>query len=307
MTGPTGSGKSTTLAALIDHINSHQQKNIITIEDPIEFPHKHKRSVIQQREVGVDTHSFAAALKSVLRQAPDVILVGEMRDYETIKAALTGHLVMGTMHTNSAAESMNRIIDVFPEEQQAQVRTQLSSSLVAVMTQQVVPNIYGNGRVLAYELMLNNTAVAASIREGKVANILTAMQTSSEMMVMDQCLAGLAKSGVISQETARAKSSDVPTLNRFMSGAANLPRQAIEHGQRQLAKLTPPAAPATAPAPVGTAAGYAPVSGYAPQDYGRGSALTSQEYGRGSAPTPAPAAGSTEVGRTPVAQTFGRR
>lgn len=242
VTGPTGSGKSTTLAAMIDHINSNYQKNIITIEDPIEFPHQHKRSIIQQREVGRDTRSFAKALKSALRQAPDVILVGEMRDYDTISAALTaaetGHLVMGTMHTNSAAESMNRIIDVFPEEQQAQVRTQLASSLVGVMTQQILPNSQGSGRVMAYELMINMPAIAANIKEGKVAAIITAMQTNSEkgMVTMDQCLTALAARNVITTEVARKKAMDPQAIDTGLRSGI-VPRQAMEHAAKALQRM----------------------------------------------------------------------
>jgi len=164
VTGPTGSGKSTTLAAMIDYINANKKMHIMTIEDPIEFMHTHKNSIINQREVGSDTVDFQNALRAVLRQAPDVILVGEMRDYETIKAAVTaaetGHLVMGTLHTNSAPESIDRIVDVFPEEQQEQIRVQLANNLVAVMTQQLLPKVDG-GRILAYELLIANPAVRA--------------------------------------------------------------------------------------------------------------------------------------------------
>jgi twitching motility protein PilT len=160
VTGPTGSGKSTTLAAMIDYINSTKKMHIVTIEDPIEFMHTHKSSIVNQREVGADTWDFNNALRAVLRQAPDVILVGEMRDYETIKAAVTaaetGHLVMGTLHTNSAPESIDRIVDVFPEEQQAQIRVQLANNLVAVMTQQLIPRSDKEGRILAYELLIAN-------------------------------------------------------------------------------------------------------------------------------------------------------
>ncbi|MEW6422096.1 MAG: PilT/PilU family type 4a pilus ATPase, partial [Deinococcota bacterium] len=179
VTGPTGSGKSTTLAAMIDHINSTKKMHIVTIEDPIEFMHGHKQSIVNQREVGSDTLSFQDALRAALRQAPDVILVGEMRDYETIRAAVTaaetGHLVMGTLHTNSAPESIDRIVDVFPEEQQEQIRVQLANNLVAVMTQQLLPRVDGPGRVLAYELLIANPAVRALIREGKTYQIVSTM------------------------------------------------------------------------------------------------------------------------------------
>ncbi len=196
VTGPTGSGKSTTLAAMLDFINVNNKMHIMTIEDPIEFMHQHKQSIVNQREVGGDTFSFDNALRAVLRQAPDVILVGEMRDYETIKAAVTaaetGHLVMGTLHTNSAPESIDRIVDVFPEEQQAQIRVQLANNLVAVMTQQLIPRLDG-GRVLAYELLVATPAVRALIREGKTYQITSVMQTSSRegMVTMDAFLAGL--------------------------------------------------------------------------------------------------------------------
>ena len=197
VTGPTGSGKSTTLAAMIDHINTTKRLHIMTIEDPIEFMHTHKQSIINQREVGADTMSFNDALRAVLRQAPDVILVGEMRDYETIKAAVTaaetGHLVMGTLHTNSAPESIDRIVDVFPEEQQEQIRVQLANNLVAVMTQQLLPRLDGQGRILAYELLIANPAVRALIREGKTYQITSVMQTGARegMVTMDAFLANL--------------------------------------------------------------------------------------------------------------------
>src|SRR5690606_35963123 len=180
VTGPTGSGKSTTLATMIDLINTEYAKHIVTVEDPIELFHRHKQSIINQREVGEDTQSFHNALRSVLRQAPDVILVGEMRDYETIGAAVTaaetGHLVMGTLHTNTASEAIDRIVDVFPEAQQAQVRVQLANNLQAILTQQLVPRANGEGRVLAYEFLLATPAVRNPIREGKTHMLLTQMQ-----------------------------------------------------------------------------------------------------------------------------------
>ena len=221
VTGPTGSGKSTTLAALIDHINVHKRVHIVTIEDPIEFMHNHKQSVINQREIGSDTHSFANALKSVLRQAPDVILVGEMRDFETISmavtAAETGHLVMGTLHTNSAPESIDRIVDVFPEAQQEQIRVQLANNLVAVMTQQILPILQGGGRVMAYELLLATPAVRALIRENKSYQLVSVMQTSAAlgMITMDAMLASMVKKRLISFEVGLERAVDPKEFNRL--------------------------------------------------------------------------------------------
>ena len=228
VTGPTGSGKSTTLAAMLDYINVNKKMHIMTIEDPIEFMHTHKNSIVNQREVGSDTIDFQSALRAVLRQAPDVILVGEMRDYETIKAAVTaaetGHLVMGTLHTNSAPESIDRIVDVFPEEQQEQIRVQLANNLVAVMTQQLLPRIDG-GRVLAYELLIANSAVRALIREGKTYQITSVMQTGARegMITMDTYLAGLFRKRLITPETGMERSVDSKEFARLASdpNAAN--------------------------------------------------------------------------------------
>ena len=230
VTGPTGSGKSTTLAAMLDYINVNKKMHIMTIEDPIEFMHTHKNSIVNQREVGADTLDFQSALRAVLRQAPDVILVGEMRDYETIKAAVTaaetGHLVMGTLHTNSAPESIDRIVDVFPEEQQEQIRVQLANNLVAVMTQQLLPRIDG-GRVLAYELLIANPAVRALIREGKTYQITSVMQTGSRegMITMDAYLAGLFRKRLITHETGMERSVDSKEFARLASdpNAASTP------------------------------------------------------------------------------------
>lgn len=214
VTGPTGSGKSTTLAALIDYINTNMKSHIVTIEDPVEFMHQHKSSIINQREVGADTLSFANALRAVLRQAPDVILVGEMRDYETIHSAVTaaetGHLVMGTLHTNSAPESIDRIVDVFPQEQQEQIRVQLANNLVAVMTQQVLPLLAGGGRVMVYELLIATPAVRALIREGKSFQLTSVMQTGAQfgMVTMDANLAALYKKRIISYEVGLERSVD---------------------------------------------------------------------------------------------------
>lgn len=206
VTGPTGSGKSTSLAALINAINGQRQGNIITVEDPIEYVHKSKKCIVSQREVGKDAVSFAAALKAMLREDPDIILVGEMRDLETIGLALTaaetGHLVFGTLHTNGAANSINRIIDVFPSEQQAQVRSQLSQSLRLVVTQTLLRKADDSGRVAAFEVMVNNNAVANMIRENKIFQINQAIQTGKSfgMMTMEDSLKELLMTGVINEE-----------------------------------------------------------------------------------------------------------
>ena len=223
VTGPTGSGKSTTLAALIDKINRDKSTHIITIEDPIEFTHKSQRSVIVQREVHYDTFSFAAALRSVLREDPDVVLIGEMRDLETIQAAITiaetGHLVFATLHTNSAAQSIDRMIDVFPAHQQPQIRAQLANMLMAICSQRLVPAV-GGGRVCAAEILVANSAIRALIREGKTFQIDTAIQTGAEqgMQTMDRTLAKLVQSGVITYDSAREYAVDVNELNRYVRG-----------------------------------------------------------------------------------------
>ena len=222
VTGPTGSGKSTTLATMIDLINREYPKHIVTIEDPIEFYHPHKKCIVNQREIGEDTQNFAKALRSVLRQAPDVILVGEMRDHETIGAAVTaaetGHLVMGTLHTNSAPEAVDRIIDVFPEAQQEQVRVQLANNLVAILTQQLVPRASGDGRVLAYEFMLATPAVRNLIREGKTHQILSQIQMGGQvgMLTMDACLAEMHLRRVISYNTGIERSVDAKEFARLV-------------------------------------------------------------------------------------------
>ncbi|MBI4185432.1 type IV pilus twitching motility protein PilT [Candidatus Berkelbacteria bacterium] len=217
ITGPTGHGKSTTLAALIDHINQTRSENIITIEDPIEYVYKNAKSMIAQREVGSDTRSFAVALRSALRQDPNVLLVGEMRDLETIEAALTlaetGHLVMTTLHTNSAAETADRIIDVFPPHQQPQVRSQLASVLVSVVSQRLIPKVNG-GRVAAAEIMTVNTAIANNIREGKTHQLANIIQTSSAegMVGLDKVLAGLVNRGDITIDEAQFWAHDPKQL-----------------------------------------------------------------------------------------------
>ena len=215
VTGPTGSGKSTTLAAMINHININRAYHIITVEDPIEFVHSHRLSVIEQREVGKDTETYTSALKYVLRQCPDVILIGEMRDLETIAAAITiaetGHLVFATLHTQSAAKTIDRIIDVFPPYQQQQIRAQLATTLRGVISQILLPKQDGSGRIAAREIMVVNSAISNLIREGKVYQIPTAIQTGSAlgMISMDQSLMSLKNEGLISNEVyqTRVKSS----------------------------------------------------------------------------------------------------
>ena len=223
VTGPTGSGKSTTLAALIDKINSEKAQHIITIEDPIEFTHKSKRSAIVQREVHYDTYSFSAALRSSLRQDPDVVLIGEMRDLETISAAITiaetGHLVFATLHTNSAAQSIDRMIDVFPPHQQSQVRSQLANILQGICAQRLVPAI-GGGRVVAAEVMVANPAIRNIIREGKTHQLDTVIQTGSDqgMQTMDRTLVKLVQSGVVTYDDAREFAVDLVEFERLMRG-----------------------------------------------------------------------------------------
>lgn len=207
-TGPTGSGKSTTLAAIIDQINKNRDAHIITLEEPIEYLHEHKRSIVNQREVGLDTQSFNNALRAALREDPDVILVGEMRDFETISiavtAAETGHLVLSSLHTIGATNTIDRIIDVFPPHQQQQIRVQLANVLEAVISQQLVPSISGTERVAAFEVMHANAAVRNLIREGKTHQLLSVMQTNKQagMITMDDALATLQNEFRISKETA---------------------------------------------------------------------------------------------------------
>ena len=211
VTGPTGSGKSTTLAAMINHLNETEQGHILTIEDPIEFVHESKKSLVNQREVHRDTRSFSAALRGALREDPDAILVGEMRDKETIQLALTaaetGHLVFGTLHTSSAAKTIDRIIDVFDAGDKDMVRAMLSESLVAVISQTLCKNREGNGRVAAHEIMLGTPAIRNLIREAKVAQMYSIIQTGQAqgMQTLDQCLADLLRRGLISAAEARSK------------------------------------------------------------------------------------------------------
>ncbi len=223
VTGPTGSGKSTTLAAMINEINENYNKHILTMEDPVEFVHKHKKSLISQRSVGKDTKSFANAIKYALREDPDVILVGEMRDKETIGAAITaaetGHIVFGTLHTNSAVQTINRIIDVFPAEEQAQIRTQLSMGLVAVISQALLPRI-GKGRVAVHEIFINNPAIANLIRENKINQLYSQMQLNqqkTQMQTQTQVLVELVKKGIVSKDVALAYSTKVDELSKALS------------------------------------------------------------------------------------------
>jgi twitching motility protein PilT len=221
VTGPTGSGKSTTLAAMVDKINSETARHIITVEDPIEYTHKSKRSLVVQREVHYDTFSFSAALRSALREDPDVVLIGEMRDLETIAAAITiaetGHLVLATLHTNSASQSVDRMIDVFPPHQQPQVRAQLGNMLQAIVSQRLIPRL-GGGRVAAAEILVATPAVRNIIREGKSYQLEAVIQTGAEygMQNMDRTLVNLIHTGVISYDEARNYAVDIDELDRLM-------------------------------------------------------------------------------------------
>jgi twitching motility protein PilT len=221
VTGPTGSGKSTTLAAMVHKINLESAKHIITIEDPIEYTHSSKKSVIVQREVHYDTYSFSVALRSALREDPDVVLIGEMRDLETIASAITiaetGHLVLATLHTNGAAQTIDRMVDVFPPHQQPQIRTQLSSILMAICSQRLVPSI-GGGRIAAAEVLVATPAVRSIIREGKTHQLEAVIQTGAEygMQSMDRTLAQLVHAGTISYEEARNVAVDIEELDQLM-------------------------------------------------------------------------------------------
>lgn len=229
VTGPTGSGKSTTLAAMIDNINSTRAEHILTIEDPIEYVHPPKMSLVNQRELGADTKSFDNALKAALREDPDVILVGELRDLETIRLAMTaaetGHLVFGTLHTSSAMQTVDRIVDVFPPHQQQQIRVQISNSLVAVLSQTLLPKLTndgkGRGRVMALEIMINTPAIANLIREGKTAQIYSAIQTGQKfgMQTLESSLKDLYFNKLISYEDAIAKTSRPEDLIRMIGAA----------------------------------------------------------------------------------------
>jgi len=229
VTGPTGSGKSTTLAAMVDKINRDRREHILTIEDPIEFLHNHKNCIVNQREVNADTHGFAQALRTALRQDPDVVLVGEMRDLETIESALriaeTGHLTLATLHTNSAASTINRIIDVFPSDQQSQIRAQLSLVLEGILCQALLPRAEGSGRAMALEILVPNSAIRNLIREDKVHQIYSMMQTGQDkygMQTFNQALATLYHKRLITMDTALHRSSNVDELKELIDRGAGL-------------------------------------------------------------------------------------
>jgi len=235
VTGPTGSGKSTTLASIIDAINSERQEHIITIEDPIEFLHPHKKCLVNQREVGADTMSFKKALKYILRQDPDVVLLGELRDIETIEAALTiaetGHLCFATLHTNGAVQTINRIIDVFPTNQQTQVRTQLSFVLEGVMSQTLVPKMGGRGRVLALEIMVPNAAIRNLIREDKIHQLYSQMQMGQDkygMQTMNQSLFTLYHKKIISMDDAMGRSPDTEEFKAMIANPQSVMKRQIQ-------------------------------------------------------------------------------
>src|SRR6187549_1216031 len=249
VTGPTGSGKSTTLAAMLDKINNERHEHMITIEDPIEYLHAHKKCVVNQRELHADTHSFSAALRAALREDPDVVLIGEMRDLETIESALriaeTGHLTFATLHTNSAAQTINRIIDVFPAHQQGQIRTQLSLVLEGIVCQALLPRADGKGRVVSLEIMVPNPAIRNLIRDDKVHQIYSTMQTGQEklgMQTMNQSLATLYQKRLITIEAAMEKSSLKDELEQMIARGTGVVAGAGLHA-RPGANL-PPRAPA---------------------------------------------------------------
>jgi twitching motility protein PilT len=229
VTGPTGSGKSTTLASIVNEINETRDDHILTIEDPIEFLHTHKKCIVNQREIGTDAQSFAMGLKAALRQDPDVILVGEMRDMETIGTALTaaetGHLVFATLHSQDAPQTIDRIIDVFPPEQQGQIRAQLSIGLQGIVTQTLVPTADGNGRCVAAEVLVPTPGVRNLIREGKTHQVYSLIQTGAQhgMQTMDASLAGLVKAGHITMAAAESRSSQPAELRRLIENADDLP------------------------------------------------------------------------------------
>lgn len=220
VTGPTGSGKSTTLASLIDMINTNSNSHIITLEDPIEYLHKHKNSIVNQREIGTDSLSFGNALRVILREDPDVILIGDMRDYETMKVAITaaetGHLVLSSLHTSGAVNTIERIVDVFPPHQQQQIRVQLATVLDGVISQQLIPSADGSSRVAAFEVMLSNPAIRSLIRDGKIHQISNYIQTSkkSGMKMMDEAIYELYLFGKITKEQALSFSVDVPAMEK---------------------------------------------------------------------------------------------
>jgi twitching motility protein PilT len=242
VTGPTGSGKSTTLASMLDRINTERHEHIITIEDPIEYLHAHKNCLVNQREVHSDTHGFANALRAALRQDPDVVLIGEMRDLETVEAALriaeTGHLTFGTLHTNSAASTINRIIDIFPSHQQAQIRTQLSMVLEGILCQALLPKASGVGRAMAMEILIPNSAIRNLIREDKIHQIYSTMQTGQEkfgMQTFNQSLAALYFNKQITLQSALNRSSSPDELQDIISRGQGSPSRSTPHlGGRSL-------------------------------------------------------------------------
>jgi twitching motility protein PilT len=251
VTGPTGSGKSTTLAAMIDKINRERHEHILTIEDPIEFLHNHKNCIVNQREVNADTRGFTEALRTALRQDPDVVLIGEMRDLETIESALriaeTGHLTLATLHTNSAASTINRIIDVFPSDQQSQIRAQLSLVLEGILCQALLPKSSGSGRAMAMEIMVPNSAIRNLIREDKVHQIYSMMQTGQDkhgMQTFNQALATLYHKRSITLDTALQRSSNVDELKELIDRGAGLNANGVK----------PPAHPSpyAQPRPIGS-------------------------------------------------------
>jgi twitching motility protein PilT len=237
VTGPTGSGKSTTLASIIDKINTDRHEHILTVEDPIEYLHPHKNCVVNQREVGADTQSFKKALKYILRQDPDVVLIGEMRDLETVEAALviseTGHLAFATLHTNSAVQTINRILDVFPPYQQPQVRAQLSFVLEGVLTQNLLPRATGSGRVLIVEVMVPNPAIRNLIREDKVHQVYSQMQVGQSkfgMQTFNQSLAAAVAKRLVTMEEALNRSSDQEELKNLVASGHGTPRPGVPQG-----------------------------------------------------------------------------
>jgi len=246
VTGPTGSGKSTTLAAMIDKVNQDRKEHILTIEDPIEFIHAHKNCVVNQREVNADTQTFNAALRTALRQDPDVILIGEMRDLETIETALriaeTGHLTFATLHTNSAASTINRIIDVFPAGQQSQIRSQLALVLEGILCQTLLPNSVGDGRVMGLEILMPNPAIRNLIREDKVHQIYSMMQTGQDksgMQTMNQSLAALYQQGSITLETALQRSPNQDELKEILERGVVGSRGGFERSAPPVTRPTP--------------------------------------------------------------------
>lgn len=254
VTGPTGSGKSTTLASMVDKVNRERHDHIVTIEDPVEYLHPHKSCVVNQREIGADTFSFKNALKSILRQDPDVVLIGEMRDLETIEAALriaeTGHLTFATLHTNSAVETINRIIDVFPSHQQSQIRTQLSFVLQGILCQALLPTRDGKGRCLSVEVMIPNAAIRNLIREDKVHQIYSVMQTGqagSGMQTFNQSLADLYLKGKLDLETALARSSQPDELQELINRGVTLGSRQMNVGGPAAQASRGPAAPQRRP------------------------------------------------------------